>query len=162
VSIRALQKETLKKGEKNLKIKVFPEDFIVKEEINIAIKPSGKYKIYLLKKKHWNTVDALRFISRENKIPFEKIGCAGRKDRHALTYQYISVPREYDINFNKENVKLEFLGYSDDFVSPMTLKGNYFEVVIRKIKNKDERIFQRLDEIKKFGFPNYFDDTVGI
>jgi len=158
VSIRALQKETLKKGEKNLKIKVFPEDFIVKEEINIEIKPSGKYKIYLLKKKHWNTVDALRFISRENKIPFEKIGCAGRKDRHALTYQYISVPREYDINFNKENVKLEFLGYSDDFVSPMTLKGNYFEVVIRKIKNKDERIFQRLDEIKKFGFPNYFDD----
>lgn len=141
-----------------MKIKVFPEDFIVKEKIDIEIKPSGKYKIYLLKKKHWNTVDALKFISKEDKIPFEKIGCAGRKDRHALTYQYISIPREYDITFNRENVNLEFVGYSDDFVSPMILRGNYFEIVVRKIKNKDEKIFQRLDEIKKFGFPNYFDD----
>ncbi|WAM33492.1 tRNA pseudouridine(13) synthase TruD [Caldicellulosiruptor morganii] len=141
-----------------MKIKVLPEDFIVREKIDIEIKPSGRYKIYLLKKKHWNTIDALRFISKENKIPFEKIGCAGRKDRHALTFQYISVPREYDINFNRENVKVEFVGYSDDFVSPLLLKGNYFEMVIRKIKSRDERIFNRIGEIEKFGFPNYFDD----
>lgn len=122
------------KGDSSLKIKVLPEDFVVREKLKIEIKPSGKYKIYLLTKRHWNTVDALRFISKENKIPLEKIGCAGRKDRHALTFQYISVPREYTINFNKENVKAQFIGYSDDFVSPLILEGNFFEITIRKLK----------------------------
>jgi len=146
------------KGDSSLKIKVLPEDFVVREKLKIEIKPSGKYKIYLLTKRHWNTVDALRFISKENKIPLEKIGCAGRKDRHALTFQYISVPREYTINFNKENVKAQFIGYSDDFVSPLILEGNFFEITIRKLKNKDEKILQRLNEVQQFGFPNYFDD----
>lgn len=141
-----------------MKIKVFPEDFIVKEKIDLEIKPNGRFKIYLLTKKHWNTMDALKAIARENKIPLDQIGNCGRKDRHAITYQYISVPKEYNIKFEKDNVKLEFIGFADDFVSPAILKGNHFEIVIRKIKNQQDNIIKRLSEISKYGFPNYFDD----
>jgi len=142
-----------------LKIKVFPEDFIVKELADIKYKKGGKYKIYLLIKKHWNTMDALKFISIENNVPLEKIGSGGRKDRHALTFQYISVPREYDLTFERENVILEFVGFSDDFVSPGVLKGNYFEITLRKIEEKDkDKIVTRLNEIKEWGYPNFFDD----
>ncbi|MGB9840185.1 tRNA pseudouridine(13) synthase TruD [Thermovenabulum sp.] len=142
-----------------MKIKVFPEDFIVKELADIKYQKGGKYRIYLLTKKHWNTVDALKFISRENNIPMEVIGNAGRKDRHALTFQYISVPREYDPVFDRENVHLEFTGFSNDYISPRVLKGNYFEITLRKIDREEkEKIIQRLKEIKEWGFPNFFDD----
>jgi len=142
-----------------LKIKVKPEDFIVKELIDIEYKAGGKYRIYQLTKKHWNTMDAVFFIARDNHIPMAKIGIGGRKDRHAITYQYLSVPREYDLKFNQPNVQLDFMGFADDYVSPAILKGNYFELTLRKI-NADEKdkILSRLEQIKSLGYPNYFDD----
>ncbi|MCG0274852.1 MAG: tRNA pseudouridine(13) synthase TruD [Thermosediminibacteraceae bacterium] len=142
-----------------MKIKVIPEDFIVKELIDIKYVPDGPYRIYLLKKRHWNTMDALKFIARENKVPLSRIGSGGRKDRHALTYQYISVPKRYELKFERPNVKLEFVGFSEDFVSPAILEGNYFEITLRKIEpEKEEKIRERLSEVEKFGYPNFFDD----
>lgn len=142
-----------------LKIKVTPEDFIVKELIDLKLQPDGAYRIYLLEKRHWNTVDALLAIARQNKMPMAKIGYGGRKDRHAVTYQYISVPKEYDLSFHMSNIKLSFLGFADDFVSAALLKGNHFHITIRKIPiNQKESIKQRISEISRYGFPNFFDD----
>lgn len=142
-----------------LKIKVTPEDFIVRELIDIKYTSGGSYRIYKLKKRHWNTMDALLNIARENHIPMAIIGCGGRKDRHAVTYQYISVPRDHELKFEQPNVELTFQGFADDYVSPAILKGNYFELVLRKIKPKEKgAINERLQQINKYGFPNYFDD----
>ncbi|WP_281282737.1 tRNA pseudouridine(13) synthase TruD [Thermosediminibacter litoriperuensis] len=143
----------------NLKIKVIPEDFIVKELVNIKYAAGGRYRIYLLEKRHWNTMDALKFISRENKVPLSKIGSGGRKDRHALTYQYISVPREYELQFERPNVRLQFVGFAGDFVSPAVLEGNYFEITLRRIEpGRVDEIRSRLSEVEAFGYPNFFDD----
>jgi len=142
-----------------LKIKVIPEDFIVKELINLKLKADGRYRIYLLEKRHWNTMDALLAIARQNKMPLARIGYGGRKDRHAVTYQYISVPKQYDLSFDMSNVKLTFLGFADDFISAEQLKGNHFQITVRKIPaEQKESILQRIDEISRYGFPNFFDD----
>jgi len=142
-----------------LKIKVTPEDFIVKELINLEIKSDGPYRIYLLEKRHWNTMDALLLIARQNKMPMAKIGYGGRKDRHAVTYQYISVPRQYDISINMSNINLSFQGFADDFISSTILKGNYFELTLRKIPAEHKSFIERrLDHMRMYGFPNYFDD----
>lgn len=142
-----------------MKVKVKPEDFIVKELIDLDYKAGGKYRIYKLTKKHWNTMDAVLYIARENHVPMAKIGIGGRKDRHAVTYQYISVPREYDLKFEQPNVQLDFMGFADDYISPAVLKGNYFELTLRKINTDEkEKILKGLDRIKNFGYPNYFDD----
>ena len=45
------------------KIKQIPEDFQVKELIKLNLKKQGKYKCYLLKKKNYNTLDAINIIS---------------------------------------------------------------------------------------------------
>lgn len=142
-----------------LKIKVTPEDFIVKELTDLQLKTDGSYRIYLLEKRHWNTMDALLAIARQNKMPMAKIGYGGRKDRHAVTYQYISVPRQYDLSFRMSNINLTFEGFADDYMSSTTLKGNHFELTIRKIPMEQKSyIEKRLDEIDRYGFPNYFDD----
>lgn len=142
-----------------MKIKVIPEDFVVRELIDLKLQDDGPYRIYLLEKRHWNTMDALLAIARQNMMPMAKIGCGGRKDRHAVTYQYISVPKEYDLSFRMPNVKLTFMGFADDFVSPAILRGNHFHITVRKIPlNQKESILQRIDEISRYGFSNYFDD----
>jgi tRNA pseudouridine13 synthase len=142
-----------------LKIKVTPEDFIVRELIDLKYTSGGRYRIYRLKKRHWNTMDALLYIARENHIPLAIIGSGGRKDRHAVTYQYISVPREHELKFEQPNVELTFEGFADDFVSPAILRGNYFELTLRRIKPEERgAVEQRLQEIERCGFPNYFDD----
>ncbi|HHW02461.1 MAG TPA: tRNA pseudouridine(13) synthase TruD [Thermoanaerobacterales bacterium] len=142
-----------------MKIKVTPEDFIVRELIDIKYTSGGRYRIYRLKKRHWNTMDALLYIARENHIPLAIIGSGGRKDRHAVTYQYISVPREHELKFEQPNVELTFEGFADDFVSPAILRGNYFELTLRRIKPEERgAVEQRLQEINTYGFPNYFDD----
>ena len=76
------------------------------ELIDLKLKNDGKYRIYLLEKRHWNTMDALLAIARQNKMAMASIGYGGRKDRHAITYQYISVPKRYDLSFDMPNVKL--------------------------------------------------------
>jgi tRNA pseudouridine13 synthase len=142
-----------------MKIKVRPEDFIVKELIDIKYMKDGPYRIYLLAKRHWNTMDAVMAIARHNRIPAAKIGCGGRKDRHALTFQYISVPAKYDIIFEMPNIKMSFMGFADDYVSPTILEGNFFEITLRKIKHKEKRsIKSRIKQIRDNGFPNYFND----
>ena len=75
-----------------MKIKVRPEDFVVREQVDIVAGSSDDigpascwYMIYLLKKRAWNTLDALRLIAKENRIPMAQIGYCGRKDRYAVT-----------------------------------------------------------------------------
>jgi tRNA pseudouridine13 synthase len=142
-----------------MKIKVRPEDFVVRELIDIRYSEDGPYRIYLLAKRHWNTMDAIMAIARHNKVPAAKIGCGGRKDRHALTYQYISIPRQYELFLEMQNVEFSFMGFADDYVSPAILEGNFFEITLRKIRHDEKQSIKScIEQIRDYGFPNYFDD----
>lgn len=148
-----------------LKLKVQPEDFVVKELIDLPYDARGRYRIYLLRKRSWNTMDALRHIARASRVPLSLIGSGGRKDRHALTFQYLSVPREHELRLPEEfkgeesNLELSFVGYADDYVSPARLQGNYFEITLRQLSPAEQMQIQvRSDEVREFGYANYFDD----
>lgn len=74
-----------------LKIKVKPEDFIVEEIADIPFQKNGNYVVCLLKKEGWNTVDAIKRLSKRLNVPFSNFSYGGKKDKHALTSQYITV-----------------------------------------------------------------------
>lgn len=135
------------------KIKQKPEDFVVKEISNIEIKPSGKYLIYKLTKKNYNTLDAIAKVAKSLGIKEKQIGFAGNKDRIAVTEQIISligVSKERSDNVIKDDLKLEFLGYSDQPVALGDLTGNTFEIIVRDVDNK---------KVKSISFiTNYFDE----
>ena len=142
-----------------MKIKVSPDDFVVRERATLSLKPSGRYRIYLLEKSYWNTLDALKAIAKASGVKLTELGYGGRKDRYARTYQHISVPREYALRSPQPNLVLTFLGYSDDFISARSLEANEFEITLRALEPHDApRLLNRLAEISSWGFPNYFDD----
>jgi len=147
------------------KIKTYPEDFIVKEKIPKSIFKGNKCLIYLLKKRNWETMAAIKEIAKRVGIDYKQIGFAGTKDRHAVTYQYISICTENLEEIKKRldsleisEISLEFAGYGKRLKLGMLL-GNYFQITVRDV-NPDtalERTKEILAELKvKGGFPNYF------
>ena len=157
-------------------IKLEPQDFIVKEKIDISIKEDGDFQIFKLKKSNLSTIQVIRFLAHLLKIKPSEIGFAGLKDKYAITTQYISVPKGVNLpekvcfekkekwkettkpNFGKTpTFCLEKLGHSDKPISVGDNEGNYFEITVKNL-NKDlkKRIFSNFEIVKKYGFANYF------
>ena len=143
----------------NPKIKVRPEDFVVEEIATLSLVKSGPFSVYSLKKKLRNTVELLQEISRKSDMPFRDFSYGGRKDRHALTTQYVAIKSAKRLDLQEENYSLRFVGYMRRPMGPDLIQDNRFEVTVRKLSA--DNVIKAQDEIKKiasFGYPNYFDD----
>jgi len=77
-----------------IKIKVKPEDFIVEEIADISTSDTGDFCVYLLQKRGWNTVDVLKNLSKKLNLPSSDFSYGGKKDKYALTSQYITIGRQ--------------------------------------------------------------------
>lgn len=134
-------------------IKQLPEDFIVKEISNVKIKSRGSYLYFKLGKKNWNTLDAVKAMSKRLNIPLKNTGFAGSKDRKAVTEQLVSfkrVKKEKIESLKLKDISLTFLGYGDEPITLGDLKGNYFEIVVRNLDNFKIKIPKKII--------NYFDE----
>ena len=142
-----------------LKIKSQPEDFIVDEIATIPILKHGPYAVYKMTKRGWNTMDALRQIADHAQVPHTKLSYGGKKDRHALTYQHITVEGKPIEPFKHDNIKLDHLGFSDQPMSAGLMEGNRFKITIRQITPEQIKgAAKALESVKASGYPNYFDD----
>ena len=123
------------------KIKQVPEDFYVKELIELDIS-DGNYAYFLLKKKNSTTLNALELISRKSNINISNFGYAGNKDKSALTEQYISILRGNKNleNLKIKNIELKFLGYGKKRISLGGNTGNEFVITIRNLDKKQDKI----------------------
>ncbi len=77
-----------------IKIKVKPEDFVVEETADISLTQAGDFCVYRLKKRGWNTVDVLKNLSKKLNLPSSDFSYGGKKDKYALTSQYITIGRQ--------------------------------------------------------------------
>ncbi|USG98976.1 tRNA pseudouridine(13) synthase TruD [Thermococcus argininiproducens] len=147
------------------RIKSRPEDFVVKEVIPKSVHRGNKCLIYIMKKRNWETMAAVKEIAKRSSIDYKAIGFAGTKDRHAVTYQYISICTE-NLEEVKERVdaldiqdiSLKFVGFGKPLKLGMLL-GNHFQIIVRDVNpikglNRTREILKELKS--KGGFPNYF------
>ncbi|ASJ10933.1 tRNA pseudouridine(13) synthase TruD [Thermococcus sp. P6] len=142
------------------RIKVRPEDFTVIEDPLKGIFEGKEHAIFLLKKRNWDTMGVIKEIAKRAGISHRKVGFAGTKDRHAVTYQYVSVPsraKEAVERVRIRDVELRFVSYGR-FIKLGHLRGNRFRIIVRDV---DERAFELSRDIlrelrEKGGFPNYF------
>ena len=149
-----------------MKIKVKPEDFVVEEIADVAPQKRGAFGLFLLEKRGWNTVDLLRRLSRALGIPFSDFSYGGRKDRHALTRQYVAVkaqrmrngePRRIEVR--EEDYSLSFIGSSERPMGPDLIKGNRFSVTIRDVTEEAAgSALNGIEAVGQTGYPNYYDD----
>ncbi len=120
------------------KLKQFPEDFIVKELMDLNLNLQGKYAYFKLVKKNFSTLKAIEIL--QNKWHVNKIGFAGLKDKVAVTEQFCSVLGVSENNitwvFEREDsfIQTEFVGRGKVPISLGDHKENYFEITVRSIK----------------------------
>jgi tRNA pseudouridine13 synthase len=143
-----------------MRIKTVFDDFFVEEVLHFA--PSKKempFRVFLLEKEGWNTADALREAAAARGVPLTEVRSVGKKDRHAHTLQYVSVPSQYDLACEGKGFSVRFAGYSNAHLAPAVLKGNRFSVLLRDMEQTEAgRCEARLQEVSARGFVNYFDD----
>jgi tRNA pseudouridine13 synthase len=141
------------------RIKQLPEDFIVKERLNLNLDDNGQYSYYLLKKRNYSTFDAVEQIAKKLRINPKFINAAGLKDRHAETEQYFSINKgqKGDSAIDKD-LSLKYLGSGYERLNIGTLEGNEFEIVVRNITKdfspkKISHVVNYFDE-QRFGRDN--------
>ena len=171
-----------------IKIKVNPEDFIVEEVADLPMRKNGNFCVYRLKKRGWNTVDVLKRISQTFRIPFSDLSYGGKKDKYAITSQYITLTRrsadriaspspKQDAkeltrtqplpypptpdreDLGDENYSMRLVGLMDRPMGPDLITGNRFQIAVRNVTDADlTSALREIECVKNNGYPNYFDD----
>lgn len=114
------------------------EDFIVNEILEYELNDYGNYFLYKLQKNGIENLKAISYLSKNFEVPTKEIGYCGLKDRHAITTQYVSIPKEYGkLSLDEDNLKLEYVGTIEKPLKIGRLYGNRFEIIARAV-DKDE------------------------
>ncbi len=145
------------------KLRVKPEDFIVKEIPNYPPQnKDGKFTIAEITSTSWETNLLLRELSSHLHISKQRINFAGTKDKRAKKTQFMSfynVPIEKIKEIKIKDVEIENIYQSDKSIKIGNLNGNYFEIIIRDINQqiKPEKVKEIFSIIQNNdGFPNFF------
>jgi tRNA pseudouridine13 synthase len=142
-----------------IKIKYQPEDFVVTEKATITLLEKGPYAVYLMTKRGWNTLDALREAAKFWGIPYANCAYGGRKDRWGLTTQWVTIKGGEPKDLELKDLTFNFKGYTDRQMGPDLIEGNHFKLGVRKLNPTDAlAAVERAKSIARAGFINYFDD----
>lgn len=149
-----------------MKIKVKPEDFVVREEA--LFEPSAEPRaraVFHLAKQDWDTFDLIDLIARRLKISRQDISVGGIKDRYGKTEQLISIKNRRGLTAAiqamppEDNFKIDFLGYHPDAITARDIRGNQFTITIRDIPAGDlDPLLANARLASQWGVPNYFDE----
>jgi tRNA pseudouridine13 synthase len=146
-------------AEELMKLKCQPDDFRVEELTDAQIAGSGRYTFYRLSKRDLGTIEAVEAICRRWNLSGRRVSYAGLKDRHAATVQYLTIADGPSRGMSTPRFELEPVGRLGQPYSSRQLLGNRFEMVLRDLDAAElERASRAIEDIPRFGLPNYFDD----
>ena len=135
-------------------------DFVVKEIPLYEFSGEGEHLVLHIRKKNLSTFEMVGAVARYLGIKQKEIGYAGLKDKHALTYQYISLPKKYEEqmqNFEHPNIKILEATCHNNKIRIGHLKGNRFFIRVKKVSPTSAvKINEALGTIKQMGMPNFF------
>ncbi len=144
----------------NFYFKQSPDDFVVKEHNLYPFSGEGEHLILYVRKKNMTTWEMLNAFAKYLKINKKELGYAGLKDKHALTYQYISLFAKYEKQlegFAHPNIKILSKTRHDNKLKIGHLKGNSFFIRFKKVTPLEaKKIKEVVKWIKENGSPNYF------
>jgi len=141
-------------------IRTTPDDFKVVENLGFEPEGEGEHVFLYVRKRGENTDWVARQLAKFAGLNPRDAGYAGKKDRHAVTEQWFSLPM---INRPEPNWRL-FGGKTIDILKTArharklrtgSLKGNRFQLRLRDVTHEDE-FLARIEQVKAQGVPNYF------
>jgi len=137
-----------------------PTDFVVDEIPHGGFKGKGNFLILHIKKIELTTWDMIAIIADFLRIPAQKIGYAGLKDKHATTTQYISIDAKHENalkKFKNKDIKILSVKKHNKPIKMGDLKGNRFTINLREVTNIEAGQIEKIArKTARDGLPNYF------
>lgn len=141
-------------------------DFVVREIPLYEASGAGEHLLVFVRKKDLSTFEMVDIISNVLGVKSAQIGYAGLKDKHATTYQYLSIPRIFESSLSAHSTTLQERGIKVLECKPHAnklrvghLKGNSFFMRLKKLTPTNAtKAINALEILKYSGFANYFGD----
>ncbi len=157
------------------KIKESPDDFVVEEiakngtvlkvnqkimpeALGVQTSPDGKFVVFVMQKRDWNTIQALKVLAKKAGRGIKSTAFAGTKDRASISTQLCSIfgaKAEYVSTLHVKDITINGTWQSDTGVGLGDLLGNRFTVMVKSAEAKQDAIEKILGELNGV-FPNYF------
>jgi tRNA pseudouridine13 synthase len=140
------------------RLRVRDEDFEVEEVPSYEPCGSGDHLYLWIEKRGMAPEFFARTIAARLGTHPGNVGTAGLKDRHAVTRQWVSVPKDYEPNVGKidgDGIRVLKTGRHTNKLKPGHLRGNRFRILIRDA-NRAVNIEAILDRIRTQGLPNFY------
>ncbi len=137
-----------------------PADFQVTELLGWEMSGDGEHDYLYIEKTGANTDWVAEQLASFAGVPAKEVGYAGLKDRHAVTWQWFSVPRWHSPDWS--GLAIEGVRVLDVKRHLRKLRrgahdGNQFRILLRHDNPLDREAVQgRLATIGERGVPNYF------
>ena len=160
-----------KPPEFSAQFKTVPADFVVDEISNTELSGAGEHLWCWVEKQQQNTDWVAGKLAKWAQTSKRNVGYAGQKDRHAVTRQWFSIhlPGKQDpdmATFNVDGVRVIRLKRHHRKLQRGDLQGNLFKITLTNfdsilgddvvIDSLQANLELRLNQLKKYGFPNYF------
>lgn len=142
------------------RIRSQPEDFVVEEKPLYPLAGKGAHLYLWIEKRRRTTDEVLDSLVRTLKIAPRDVGYAGRKDKLAVTRQWVSVPATAEkklARWRLDGVRILERQRHGDKLRVGQLVGNRFELRVRDVDEAAGRqARERLETLVRRGMPNRF------
>lgn len=142
------------------RIRTVLDDFLVDELPLYEPTGEGGHTFVRIEKRERNTEEVVRALARAAGVTPKDVGYAGRKDRRAVTRQWLSVPGldpTQALSLSIPGVRVLEARRHPHKLRTGQLRGNHFAIVVRGVDaGAAARAAARLDEIRRLGMPNRF------
>lgn len=148
------------------RIRTFPADFGVDEDLGFTPSGSGPHFWLKIEKTMLNTQDVVHLLARASGATIRDIGVSGQKDRNAVTHQWFSVPlgdqpanREQRIReacHAREDIEITRFTRNQGKLKRGSHRRNSFTILIRDFTGDTDTLHERASRLRTTGFPNYF------
>ena len=136
-----------------------PEDFVVVEEPLYLPSGEGGHTFLYIEKRGRTTEQVAGELARVAHVPGRDVGYAGRKDRHALTRQWFSLPDidpERALEFDLIGARVLEAQRHGHKLKTGHLRGNRFEIALRGRGDSLDIVNERAEELLRRGMPNRY------
>lgn len=143
------------------RLRAQPADFRVRERLGFAADGDGPHLLLRLRKTGLTTDEAIRRLAAAYGVPARDIGYAGRKDRDAVTEQWLTLPWSPVAPLPAAGAIGEGLEVLERARHRRKLRvgalaGNDFRLVLRAVTAPRRAADARLARLQRLGVPNYF------
>jgi tRNA pseudouridine13 synthase len=137
-----------------------PEDFRVDEIPAYAPGGEGEHRYVRIEKRLLTTPEAVKIVADAAGVDARDVGYAGLKDKHAVTTQWVSLPKksrpveEWSL---PERLKVLEASFHTNKLRTGHLTGNHFSIALTGVEaGALDRAHAICERVRALGLPNYF------